>query len=204
MATKAGPITGNAELDALIECYDQYGANADWYCDPYRRSETTGRSERRGSIPGAPSGGFIPPLVVAGSAPRSSAPGVPEVLPGPVATGGTVPTWEDTQTGEDEEESMDWGEFISGAVDLFQGQPVGGYGPSTRPSPQMGPPLAFGGSESTKVTVDTKTGKVTPCKRRRRRRLLTASDIQDLTTLAAIVGKGSDSMKVAVARAVRR
>jgi len=54
--------------------------------------------------------------------------------------------------------------------------------------------------------IDPVTGEVkeVPKKRRRRRRLLTASDLADLSALSVLVGKGSDSMKVAVMKAVRR
>lgn len=54
-----------------------------------------------------------------------------------------------------------------------------------------------------KVTVDTKTGKVTKCGRRRRRRLLTPTDLNDLAALKTIVG-GGQAMNFAVMKAVRR
>ena len=63
---------------------------------------------------------------------------------------------------------------------------------------------AFAQNPPAKVTVDTRTGQVTPCRRRRRRRLLTPTDLADLASLQTLVGKGSDAMKFAVTKAVRR
>ncbi len=54
-----------------------------------------------------------------------------------------------------------------------------------------------------KVTVDTATGKVTACRRRRRRRLLTPTDLNDLAALKTIVG-GGQAINFAVMKAVRR
>lgn len=45
---------------------------------------------------------------------------------------------------------------------------------------------------------------VTHKHRRRRRRLLTPTDLSDLAVLQSLVGKGSESMKFAVMKAVRR
>lgn len=99
-------------------------------------------------------------------------------------------------------------DYVSTGIDLIQGQIPGtpGYG--------GGGGAGFGGGGGNypvdpgpmtppqKVTVDTRTGKITPCRRRRRRRLLTASDINDLAALKAIVG-GGQAMNLAVAKAVR-
>ncbi len=95
--------------------------------------------------------------------------------------------------------AIDWGAVASGAVDIIQGQQVGGG---------MAPPaqLSYAGVPAAlpaQVTVDTRTGQVKPCRRRRRRRLLTPTDLSDLAALSAIVGKG-DALKLAVAKAVRR
>lgn len=95
--------------------------------------------------------------------------------------------------------AVDWGNVLSGAIDIAQGQRVGG-GPSTSFAGPMGP---VGPSVPRTVTVDTVTGEVKPCRRRRRRRLLTPTDLSDLAALAAVVGKG-DALKLAVAKAVRR
>lgn len=101
--------------------------------------------------------------------------------------------------------AVDWGNVVSGAIDIIQGQQVGGgasqsFQPYTGGSQGLSPyPI----STPAQVTVDTRTGKVTPCRRRRRRRLLTPTDLSDLAALAAVVGKG-DALKLAVAKAVRR
>ena len=94
--------------------------------------------------------------------------------------------------------AVDWGNVLSGAIDIAQGQRPGGgmsFAPGGLPTYSPPPPA--------KVTVDTRTGQVTPCRRRRRRRLLTPTDLSDLAALAAVVGKG-DALKMAVAKAVRR
>lgn len=90
--------------------------------------------------------------------------------------------------------AIDWGDLASGVIDVFQGQQYGGN--------QQLPYVASAPTPRT-VTVDTQTGKVTPCKRRRRRRLLTSSDLADLASLKAIVGGGA-AMNAAVVKAVRR
>lgn len=90
--------------------------------------------------------------------------------------------------------AIDWGDVIGGTLGSIGKQLVGG-------SPQV--PYSYGGAPPRQVTVDTFTGKVTPCRRRRRRRLLTPTDLSDLAALATIVGKG-DALKLAVTKAVRR
>lgn len=60
------------------------------------------------------------------------------------------------------------------------------------------------GQTPREVVVDTRTGEVKRCRRRRRRRLLTPTDLADLASLQTLVGKGSDAMKFAVTKAVRR
>lgn len=99
---------------------------------------------------------------------------------------------------EDEDMAIDWGSVVSGAIDIAQGQTLGGG--SSFAGPGGLSPVA---PLPAQVTVDTRTGKVTKCKRRRRRRLLTPTDLSDLAALQAIVGKG-DALKLAVAKAVRR
>lgn len=109
----------------------------------------------------------------------------------------------------EEKVAIDWGELAVGIFDtaagIYSGQTQrdyisglvgGGSGPP--PVQTVGP----GGPPRT-VTVDTVTGKVTPCRRRRRRRLLTSSDLADLASLKAIVGGGA-AMNAAVVKAVRR
>jgi len=95
------------------------------------------------------------------------------------------------------EAPVDWGDIIGTAL---------GSVATSLVSPQ---PQLFGGAGATastvpaKVTVDTRTGQVTPCRRRRRRRLLTDSDLADLSALKTIVG-GGQAMNFAVQKAVRR
>jgi len=107
------------------------------------------------------------------------------------------PNWaaENTTT-EDSTVAVDWGGLANLGIDFLQGQtgPQSFAGPST-----MGTPAPL----PAQVTVDTRTGQVKPCRRRRRRRLLTPTDLSDLAALSAIVGKG-DALKLAVAKAVRR
>lgn len=95
--------------------------------------------------------------------------------------------------------AIDWGNVLSGAIDIAQGQRPGG-GSTYSPLPFAGPGTT---QVPAQVTVDTRTGEVKPCRRRRRRRLLTPTDLSDLAALAAVVGKG-DALKLAVAKAVRR
>ena len=53
------------------------------------------------------------------------------------------------------------------------------------------------------LTYDCKTGKFSSRKRRRRRRLITPTDLGDLASIVAITGKGA-GMNQAIAQAVRR
>lgn len=90
--------------------------------------------------------------------------------------------------------AWDWGAAAGAAIDILQGQRPGGQLPFVQTS----------APQSETVTVNTRTGEVKPCaKRRRRRRLLTASDLSDLASLKAIVGGGA-AMNAAVVKAVRR
>lgn len=98
--------------------------------------------------------------------------------------------------------AVDWGNVLSGAIDIAQGQRVGG-GPSSSFAGPMAGGIYPTPAVPRQVTVDTVTGEVKPCRRRRRRRLLTPTDLSDLAALAAVVGKG-DALKLAVAKAVRR
>lgn len=99
--------------------------------------------------------------------------------------------------------AFDWGSAASGFIDILQGQQVGGGAQQSFVGP-LSSPLPTAPGVPAQVTVDTRTGKVTPCRRRRRRRLLTPTDMADLASLQTLVGKGSDAMKFAVTKAVRR
>ncbi len=103
---------------------------------------------------------------------------------------------------EDDEMAIDWGSVASGAIDIIQGQQVGGGALPSQSYAGLPPTGGLSGMPA-KVTVDTRTGQVHACRRRRRRRLLTPTDLSDLAALAAVVGKG-DALKLAVAKAVRR
>ncbi len=115
-------------------------------------------------------------------------------------------------------------DIFSGAVDIWQGQPVGGYGnqqwnamgpafaasDTARPGgsaalpPSAAPVISNGTADCGNrryVTLDRQTGKIT-CKRRRRRRLLTNRDLADLASLKTITGGGA-ALNAAVIRAVR-
>ena len=93
--------------------------------------------------------------------------------------------------------ALDWGEFFSGvAQEYIRNEFLPGGGD---PRVDLAEPVPAG-----KFEVDTRTGKITKCKRRRRRRLLTPTDLSDLAALQALVGKGSTALNMAVAKAVRR
>ena len=87
----------------------------------------------------------------------------------------------------------------SGIIDVIQGQNPGGY---------QTPPINYdpGGygvpSSGGKVTVDTATGKVTPCRRRRRRRLLTEGDFNDLMRIATL--PNNQNVRTALAKGIGR
>jgi len=104
--------------------------------------------------------------------------------------------------------AIDWGNvvgsIVGGYLDPFgAGDAAQSAFNLFQPTGPVAAPTPGGGSIPTKVTVDTVTGKITPCRRRRRRRLLTASDLNDLAALKTIVGGGA-SMNAAVVKAVRR
>jgi len=141
---------------------------------------------------------------------RSSAgAGYPEQVPAANMPAGNVDydediVWDSAESGGDMA-AWDWGAAASGVIDILQGQSVGGGGTGYVPPANFGmsPPASGGGAVPRKVTVDTVTGAISKCGRRRRRRLLTPTDINDLAALKAIVG-GGQSMNLAVAKAVRR
>jgi len=90
--------------------------------------------------------------------------------------------------------AIDWGDVIGGAIGTIGAQL---QQPGPAPYPYTGPVAPR------TLTYDTQTGQLKPCRRRRRRRLLTPTDLSDLAALATIVGKG-DALKLAVTKAVRR
>ncbi len=119
----------------------------------------------------------------------------PNELPTPPIPEEGGPTFPGEQG--DPEVAIDWGDVFGGVLeDIGQGL-IGGQG-ATGFVPTTGV-----GATPTTVTVNTQTGKVTPCRRRRRRRLLTSSDLNDLAALKTIVG-GGQALNGAVIKAVRR
>jgi hypothetical protein len=153
-----------------------------------------------------------PDLVIAEKPELPDADDSPEFLPGWLPewkkTPDDEPGWIEDQwvyPAETEEEHMShtWGHLARDVVGGWLGTGGnGGYGPVYDPGYDglvgTGPTQGSG-----KVTVDTKTGKVTKCGRRRRRRLLTPTDLNDLAALKTIVG-GGQAMNFAVMKAVRR
>lgn len=124
-------------------------------------------------------------------------PVIMERTPQPILTPGPSPLVA-AQNREESEMAVDWGNVLSGAVDIIQGQRVGG-GPSQSfnsggtytPVPAIGPQETF-------ATRDRQW-----CKpRRRRRRLLTEGDFNDLMRIATLPNK--QNVTVALAKAVGR
>lgn len=108
---------------------------------------------------------------------------------------------------EEEEEatvSTFW-DIASGVVDVIQGQPVGGpvgFAPPVSPGPTVGAPSMVGGTGATSnLRWNPRTGRW-ECKRRRRRRLLTESDFNDLMRIATLPSK--QNVTVALAKAIGR
>jgi len=107
---------------------------------------------------------------------------------------------------EEEEPVFDW--LATGITDIAQvGQNVGWWGGSTAPAapaPAGYPSMAPGGAAAmpAKVTVDTRTGKVTTCKRRRRRKLLTESDFNVLLRVATLPNK--ENVRIVLGKAIGR
>lgn len=102
--------------------------------------------------------------------------------------------------------AVDWGDLLGsavlGGIPGVLNQLTGGTG-GTITGGNGGYTGSVGSPPPAQVLVDTRTGKVSACHRRRRKRLLTNSDLSDLAQLQALVGKGSQAMQVAVAKAIR-
>lgn len=130
---------------------------------------------------------------------------IPEVLLGdaghidPYEPPTIVPTGFGDVSDGDSDMAIDWGDVLGSAL----GTVASGL---TNPNGNVGVlgPIPGANQPPAKVTVDTRTGRVTACRRRRRKRLLTPTDLADLASLQTLVGKGSDAMKFAVTKAVRR
>ncbi len=104
-----------------------------------------------------------------------------------------------------EEVAVDWGDIagqvIGGAIGgLFDPFGMG----SAAQQFVSGPPstVDYGvATQPRKVTVDTVTGQVTPCRRRRRRKLLTNGDFNDLLRISTL--PNTANVRVAIAKAIR-
>jgi len=101
---------------------------------------------------------------------------------------------------EVEEHMFDW--ITTGVQDLANiGNTVGWWGGDTA-SAGRAPQYPVPGQLPAKVTVDTRTGKVTPCKRRRRRKLLTESDFNVLLRVATLPNK--ENVRIVLGKAIGR
>ncbi len=125
----------------------------------------------------------------------------------------------DEDVEEEEDMAHDWGHLLRSGLEA-----LGGFAPEQQYQAFSGPVTATqipGGAAASPasaaplinqngcdpcgnrryVTLDRQTGKMS-CRRRRRRRLLTARDLGDLAALKAITGN-NDALKMAVIKAVR-
>ena len=110
----------------------------------------------------------------------------------------------------DPEMAQDWGDFATGLIQdnltTYINNRVnrGNGGANVMPviSPGTGAAIGTGIGLGIDEVVDWATGTKKKC-RRRRRRLLTPTDLGDLAQLKALVGNG-EAMKIAVMKAIRR
>lgn len=103
-------------------------------------------------------------------------------------------------------DSIDWGgvvgTIVGGIADPFGiGDAAASY---FRPTAVAAPTVQPGRSPVPAVTVDPRTGQLVRCapRRRRRRRLLTESDFNDLMRISTLPNK--DNVKIALAKAIGR
>ena len=88
-----------------------------------------------------------------------------------------------------------------GLIDIFDDDAIPGTVQPHTFAP--GVPASAGGTMPQTVTVNTRTGAVTPgCKRRRRRRLLTESDFNDLMRISTLPNK--ENVRISLAKAIGR
>ncbi len=104
---------------------------------------------------------------------------------------------------------IDWGRVIGGAVGgLFDpfgaGQATTNYlaGFAAPPTGVPGAVAAPAPAAAAAMRFDSRTGRLVSCKRRRRRRLLTDGDFNDLMRISTLPNK--DIVKIALAKAVGR
>ncbi len=100
---------------------------------------------------------------------------------------------------------IDWGKVAGSIVGGFL-DPFGAGQATTNylgfAAPPAGVPPAVAAPPSTAVRVDPRTGRLVKCRRRRRRRLLTDGDFNDLMRISTLPNK--DIVKIALAKAVGR
>ncbi len=101
--------------------------------------------------------------------------------------------------------AIDWGKvagtIIGGYLDPFgAGQATTNY--LGFAAPVGVPPSAAAAAPPAATRVDPRTGRLVKCRRRRRRRLLTDGDFNDLMRISTLPNK--DIVKIALAKAVGR
>ncbi len=104
----------------------------------------------------------------------------------------------DAYEAEGDRNMYDW---LQSATTLGQlGSAVGWWGGDTAvaTAPVQGAPATMPAT----VTVNTRTGKITPCKRRRRRKLLTESDFNVLLRVATLPNK--ENVRIVLGKAIGR
>lgn len=107
---------------------------------------------------------------------------------------------------EESEVAIDWGGLANLGIDFLQGQ-YAGVPPQqnfvgANPAPGLPAPSSMPTATPRTVTIDTVTGKITACKRRRRRRLLTEGDFNDLMRISTL--PGNQNVRIALAKSIGR
>lgn len=117
---------------------------------------------------------------------------------GPIVSGPVI--WQDPETHlpEGTEVATDWGAIIGGVADIYS--TYSGVAQPTTIQP-ISYPTSPAGTYTPGVTIDPKTGKAVCTRRRRRRKLLTNGDFNDLLRISTLPNK--DTVKIALAKAIR-
>lgn len=107
---------------------------------------------------------------------------------------------------QQEDQVIDWGQvagtIIGGYLDPFgAGQATTDFFGMAQPMAAIPGPVSRAGPAG-QVKIDPKTGRLVKCRRRRRRRLLTDGDFNDLMRISTLPNK--DIVKIALAKAVGR
>lgn len=110
--------------------------------------------------------------------------------------------------------AIDWGGIFGGAVQAYTASQTPDIMYAQMPQtpslnqqlfgPTYIPPAPVGdnGVPPAKVTVDTRTGQVTTCKRRRRRKMLTEGDFNVLLRISTL--PNNQNVRIALAKAIGR